>query len=75
MAVTVIVKQVEVVKEKGFPKMMISDRGMIVLFSENKKGMMMDAGKDPNHHTFKHLEYWNMEAFSDYNEPITIQNE
>jgi hypothetical protein len=75
MAVTVIVKKVEVVKEKEFPKLMISPKRMIVLFSQNKKGMIVDTGTDPNHRILTYLDYWNMEAFEDYNEPITIQNE
>ena len=75
MAVKVSLKELEVIKQKAFPKLMISDRGMIVFFSESKKGMVFSADREKFYPILKYSEDWRMEVFKDYNDPITIQNE
>ena len=59
---------------KPFPKLMISETGNIVLFSEPDFGTLIV----PSSTIGKEIGYWQKswatEFFTDYNEPITIQN-
>ena len=60
---------------KPFPKLMISeDLETIVLFSEEKKGVVILDSR-VEYKVGKYFESFNMEYFRDYNEPITLQNE
>lgn len=59
---------------KPFPKLMKSHRGSIVLFHCNEKGICLVMGKDTSTFVGEYCGTWKMDAFTDYNEPITIQN-
>jgi hypothetical protein len=62
-------------QEKPFPKLMISsDFKEIVFFIESEYGVMITySGDGPDRRKQCHAGY-NMEFFTDYNEPITLQN-
>lgn len=61
-------------KPKPFPKLMKSTIGNIVLFTGPYFGTLIV----PSHTIGKEIGYyhesWDTEVFTDYNEPITIQN-
>lgn len=60
-------------QEVKYPKLMISDLGRIVLFTNKRSGIVMYEKE--YHYGIGHLsESWNTEDFTDYNEPITLQN-
>jgi len=65
-------------KEKPFPKLMISLlTDNVVLFSSPKEGMVVLLGKR-NKCCYEIGEYakdFTMDNFTDYNEPITLQNQ
>ena len=57
-----------------YPKLMISEKGTIVLFSDKSIGVVLLEGITNykiGHHSFS----WDMNSFSDYYEAITLQNE
>jgi hypothetical protein len=62
-------------KSLPYPKLMISESGTIVLFKESAIGVVLLEGNSgcykigDNHFT------WDMNAFKDYYEAITLQNE
>lgn len=61
-------------KSLPYPKLMISDKGTIVLFQSRAIGMVLLEGLSVynlGHHSFT----WDMNAFTDYYEAITLQNE
>lgn len=64
-------------QEKPFPKLMIvksgGNVGMIVLFTCRGKGTIIANPK--THGLFQTIDCWAMQTFTDYNEPITIQNQ
>lgn len=65
--------------EKPFPKLMIAtqmhipDKGIIVLFSSESNGVVVYTPND-----YREVGYMSnsflMKCFTDYNEPITLQN-
>ena len=57
-----------------YPKLMISDKGTIVLFSDRAKGMVLLEGNS-TYILASYSNTWDMNAFSDYYEAITLQNE
>lgn len=59
---------------KPFPKLMITEGGKIVLFFEPRIGVAL-AMTGANWSGIDYFTEWVMEKFTDYNEPITIQNE
>jgi hypothetical protein len=59
--------------EKPFPKIMKGELGSIVLFREPKKGTLI-IPKD-GFPVGYYQEQWNMDVFTDYNQPITLQND
>lgn len=59
---------------KPFPKLMISDNGNIVLFTEPDFGTLIVASSTIGEEIGYYHESWDTEVFTDYNEPITIQN-
>jgi hypothetical protein len=63
----------EVVKGSSFPKLMTNDRGMIVLFYEERKGMVLRVVDV--HKIGVYSESWGMEHFQDYEGEITLKNE
>lgn len=62
--------------EKPFPKLMKSDYGFTVLFYKEKCGTLLDRGNCEmgSIEIGQYKETWKMEIFTDYNEPITLQN-
>jgi hypothetical protein len=57
-----------------YPKLMISDKGTIVLFSDRAIGVVLLEGFSNykiGHHSFT----WDFTAFSDYYEAITLENQ
>jgi hypothetical protein len=70
---------IKVIKEKEnqtevkpFPKLMIDEDGYIVYFIREDYGLPINGAS----WDFKRLKVdkWGMENFTDYNEPVTIQN-
>jgi hypothetical protein len=61
-------------KEKPFPKLMKSTiSSAIVYFTEIECGLVVVEGEEGG--SFNSAPYgWDMAIFTDYNEPITIQN-
>ena len=59
---------------KPFPKLMISENGNIVLFSEPDFGTLIVPSSTIGKEIGYWHESWDTEVFTDYNEPITIQN-
>lgn len=61
---------------KPFPKLMIASsgwaKGSIVLFIKQSEGFLIVTAKEDD--TIDYAANWNMEHFTDYNEPVTIQN-
>jgi hypothetical protein len=57
-----------------YPKLMISDKGTIVLFSNRATGVVLLQGSSSYKIGF-HSFAWDLTAFSDYYEAITLQNE
>jgi hypothetical protein len=57
-----------------YPKLMISDKGTIVLFSDRAIGVVLLEGFS-NYKIGEHHFTWDTTAFSDYYEAITLQNE
>jgi hypothetical protein len=63
-------------QEKPFPKLMISiDYGAVVLFESYGSGTVLIQGKGTRKAFFYYENGFNMGYFTDYNEPITIQNQ
>ncbi len=75
MSVKVTTPQDAVQKEKPFPKLMISKlSGNIILFKKNKAGTCI-VSKEPIIQIGHYSDDWTMDNFTDYNEPITLQND
>lgn len=62
-------------QEKPFPKLMVTtDDERIVFFISPQKGICLKVGSVDNSFVGEYYHKWNMDKFTDYNEPITIQN-
>ena len=62
-------------QEKPFPKLMISsDYKEIVFFIKSKCGVMITYSDEGPDRRKEYYDKYNMECFTDYNEPITLQN-
>lgn len=61
-------------KEKPFPKLMISYKGTIILFHKPEYGFVIRPRSSTNNELTDSPDGWLMKDFTDYNEPITIQN-
>lgn len=75
MAINVTLGEAKTQEEKPFPKLMRHPDGCVVFFHEHGKGICLIGDIDPNGtkaNTFGND--WGMRNFTDYNEPITIQN-
>ena len=59
---------------KPFPKLMKSETGNIVLFTEPDFGTLIVASSTIGKEIGYWQKSWDTEVFTDYNEPITIQN-
>jgi hypothetical protein len=57
-----------------YPKLMISEKGTIVLFSDRAIGVVLLEGLS-NYKIGHHHFTWDYTAFSDYYQAITLQNE
>jgi hypothetical protein len=79
MAIKVTLGEAKTQEVKPFPKLMIttcrnpSDR--IVFFLSEKIGIVIQSGSLDNYSVGSYSENWDMNFFTDYNEPITIQNQ
>ena len=73
MAINVTLSEAKTQTEKTFPKLMISDDGRIVLFIGRHVGTVIYEC-NPYYGIAHYDTCWCMEDFTDYNEPITIQN-
>lgn len=61
--------------EKPFPKLMITKDGTLVFFYKSECGFLLTKNsKDTILNVGEYYDNWLMEKFTDYNEPITIQN-
>ena len=72
--INVTVGEQKTQSEKPFPKLMISTSDRIVFMIKYSHGFMLHdkgEGRDIGYY----CESWSMEDFTDYNEPITIQNQ
>ncbi len=77
MAVKVTLGEAKTQTEKPFPKLMkSSETGNIVLFHTLEKGTIISLGEYAGnpYHIGEYSSSLNMMIFTDYNEPITIQN-
>ncbi len=58
---------------KPFPKLMKSVNGNVVLFYKNGEGVLIEKVTSERL-AGEYTTEWDMDNFTDYNEPITIQN-
>ena len=72
MAIKISVGEQKPKNEKLFPKLMISDTGRIVFMISDRVGFQLNNASTDEPHFYR---AWAMEDFTDYNEPITLQNE
>ena len=62
-------------KESAFPRVMtLTDDGGVFLFLSKDKAVCLSPGNCDNWETGEYYDGTNINAFTDYNEPITIQN-
>ena len=69
----IIVNKKEEVKEKEFPKLMISRTDVVVIMSEFRTGIVVSGGD-----VYKigyHSESWCIEDFEDFNGTLTLSND
>ena len=75
MSVKVTTPQQAEQKEKPFPKLMISKlSGNIILFEKQEVGTCI-VSKELTIQIGYYSDDWTMLNFTDYNEPITLQND
>jgi hypothetical protein len=74
MAVKVIAKP-QNSATKTFPKLMICDDNEVVLFRQPMQGVIVYSKSSKNGTVGHFSSSWDMQLFTDYNEPITIQND
>lgn len=77
--IKVHLSEVKTQEEKPFPKLMVVNKdgvspGTIVLFEAMHKGTVIYGTHNHVQNIGKRFEMWCMDNFSDYNEPITLQN-
>ena len=72
MSVKVTIGESKTQEAKPFPKLMKTDGGRIVFMISSTNGFQLNnaVGEDPHFYT-----RWNMGNFTDFNEPITLQND
>lgn len=58
---------------KPFPKLMRSVNGNVVLFYKNGEGVLIEKVNSKRMEG-EYITEWDMDNFTDYNQPITIQN-
>lgn len=80
MAINVTLGEVKTQEPKRFPKLMTAnysandDTGIIVLFGSPGTGVVVRTVKSSSKHIGYYSTTFIMDCFTDYNEPITIQN-
>lgn len=74
MSINVTLGEVKTQEVKPFPKLMKSADGLIVLFTKAITGTVIYAPTSNTEPLGHHSTTWNPDAFTDYNEPITLQN-
>tara|TARA_R110000772_G_C12955074_1_gene402693 strand:- start:163 stop:390 length:228 start_codon:yes stop_codon:yes gene_type:complete len=57
----------------GFPKIMIEEKGLIVLFEKHSTGTVIQ-GKAYGLNTGYHSTIWDMTNFEDYDGEVTLKN-
>ena len=72
MSVKVSAKE-EVVKVINYPKLMVDEDDMIVLFDEYQEGFVVRTKSGYNLCYYSNA--WDMQEFTDYNGEITLKNE
>jgi hypothetical protein len=75
MAIKVTIGESKTQDEKPFPKLMQGISGTIVLFQQTKKGFVVNAVEGVCFIIGEYSDDWAMHKFTDYNEPITLQNQ
>ena len=73
MSVKVSLKE-SVFTVKYFPKLMIGDKGVIILFQNDSEGVVVFPG-DNSYNVGYYYADWASEMFKDYNEEVTLKNE
>lgn len=61
------------IPSKPFPKLMISDKGTLVLFVSTEVGTVIKS--DSNYKTGEHLDDWVMSLFKDFDGEVTLSND
>lgn len=61
------------IEDKKFPKMMISNKGAVVLFLSYENGVVIDPGNS-NHDIGFHYISWDMNDFADFEGSVKIEN-
>jgi len=78
MAIKVTTPEKPEQEYKPFPKLMIIEKGQnagtIIAFRGEGCGSIIKGCGNLKGSEFKSSESWDMEQFTDYNDPITIQN-
>lgn len=70
-----IVNQKEEVKEKGFPKLMISESSKnVVWFSKSEVGVVVYSENIVQPVGYTYCD-WNMDYFKDFNGTVTLSND
>lgn len=60
----------------GFPKLMIGDKtGLVVLMTENKVGIVVNSGDNPDRKVGWYFNDWQMKHFTDFDGVVTLKNE
>jgi hypothetical protein len=62
-------------QEKPFPKLMVTNEGKVVLFSENKKGMVINAIESHGEINGECYHCWDMSMFTDFEGSVTLSND
>jgi len=73
--INVTLGEVKPQTEKPFPKLMSDSKGHIYYFTMEKIGVPLNDPDYPSEISHSNLKSWGMQFFTDYNEPITLQNE
>jgi hypothetical protein len=61
-------------QEKPFPKLMQNKNGCIRLVFEDLSSLILVSVEGDNFFYYNHKNDYDLSKFTDYNEPITIQN-
>lgn len=78
--IQVTLVKVKMQEEKEYPKFMIikpnyPNEGTIVFFLKKGEGLLVKGEGVHEGSIGEYLECWDWDVFTDYNQPITLQNE